>query len=102
MIRRPPRSTLFPSATLCPSAPAESCSGLVATRSFRLQGYDCTVGEHEMSQTKVLGPVAAAGATAATLPVTGNNVVTAVLVGLALVAGGLLMVRSARTRRTDA
>ncbi len=55
-----------------------------------------------MSQTKVFGPVAAAGATAATLPVTGNNVMTAALVGVALVAAGLLMVRSARTRRTDA
>ena len=53
-----------------------------------------------MSQSKVLGPVAAAGATAATLPVTGNNVVTAALVGFALVAGGLLMVRSARVRRS--
>jgi len=53
-----------------------------------------------MSQSKVLGPVAAAGATAATLPVTGNNVVPAALVGFALVAGGLLMVRSARVRRS--
>jgi LPXTG-motif cell wall-anchored protein len=55
-----------------------------------------------MSQTKVFGPVAAAGATAATLPVTGNNVMTAALIGVGLVAAGLLMVRSARTRRTDA
>jgi LPXTG-motif cell wall-anchored protein len=55
-----------------------------------------------MSQTKVFGPVAAAAATAATLPVTGNNVVTATLVGFALVAAGLLLVRSARARRTDA
>jgi LPXTG-motif cell wall-anchored protein len=55
-----------------------------------------------MSQSKVLGPIAAAGATAATLPVTGNNVVTVALVGFALVAGGMLMLRSARARRTDA
>jgi LPXTG-motif cell wall-anchored protein len=55
-----------------------------------------------MSQPKVLGPVAAAGASAATLPVTGNNIVTAVLVGFVLVASGLLLVRSARARRIDA
>jgi LPXTG-motif cell wall-anchored protein len=55
-----------------------------------------------MSQAKVFGPMAAAGATAATLPVTGNNVVTAALVGFAMVATGMLLVRSARTRRTDA
>ena len=55
-----------------------------------------------MSQAKVFGPIAAAGATAATLPVTGNNVVTAALVGLSLLAAGLLLVRSARARRTDA
>lgn len=55
-----------------------------------------------MSQPKVLGPIAAAGASAATLPVTGSNVITAVLVGFALVASGLLLVRSARARRTGA
>jgi LPXTG-motif cell wall-anchored protein len=55
-----------------------------------------------MSQSKVLGPLAAAGATAATLPVTGNNVMTVALVGFAMVASGLLLVRSARARRTDA
>jgi LPXTG-motif cell wall-anchored protein len=52
-----------------------------------------------MSQPKVLGPLAAAGATAATLPVTGNNVVTAALAGLVLVAAGMLLIRSARIRR---
>jgi len=55
-----------------------------------------------MSQPKVLGPIAAAGATAATLPVTGSNTVTAVVLGIGLVACGLLMLRSARSRRTDA
>jgi LPXTG-motif cell wall-anchored protein len=55
-----------------------------------------------MSQSKVLGPLAAAGATAATLPVTGNNTITMALVGLAFVAGGLLLLRSARARRVDA
>jgi LPXTG-motif cell wall-anchored protein len=54
-----------------------------------------------MSTPKVLGPVAAAGASAATLPVTGNNVVTAALVGFALVAAGLLLIRSSRTRRNN-
>ncbi|MDT4989112.1 MAG: hypothetical protein QOI74_3206 [Micromonosporaceae bacterium] len=55
-----------------------------------------------MSQSKVLGPLAAAGATAATLPVTGSNTVTVALVGLAFVAGGLLLLRSVRARRVDA
>jgi LPXTG-motif cell wall-anchored protein len=59
-------------------------------------------GEADLSTTKVYGPVAAAAATAATLPVTGSNAVTAALVGFALVAAGLLLVRSARARRTDA
>jgi len=54
-----------------------------------------------MSQPKVLGPAAAVGATAATLPVTGNSVVTMVLIGLAMVAGGLLVLRATRQRAAD-
>ncbi|HEV7896263.1 MAG TPA: LPXTG cell wall anchor domain-containing protein [Planosporangium sp.] len=51
-----------------------------------------------MSQPKVLGPITVAGAAAPALPVTGNNAVLAALVGFALVAAGLLLVRSARVR----
>ena len=47
-----------------------------------------------MSQTKVVGSTATAAAV--TLPVTGNNVVLLVLAGIALVVGGLLLVRSGR------
>jgi LPXTG-motif cell wall-anchored protein len=49
-----------------------------------------------MSQTKVVGTVAAGGATAASLPVTGSPVVALVVAGLALVIGGLLIVRASR------
>jgi LPXTG-motif cell wall-anchored protein len=52
-----------------------------------------------MSQPKVLGPVVTAGATAATLPVTGSAVTSTVLIGIGLVAAGLLLVRSSRLRR---
>jgi len=52
-----------------------------------------------MSQPKVLGPAVVAGGTAATLPVTGNSVVSIVLVGLGLVAAGLLLIRSSRVRK---
>ena len=52
-----------------------------------------------MSQPKVLGPAVTAGATVATLPVTGNAVASTVLLGLGLVAAGLLLVRSSRLRR---
>jgi LPXTG-motif cell wall-anchored protein len=55
-----------------------------------------------MSQGKVLGPTVAAGAAVATLPVTGNSVMSAVLVGTGLVLGGMLLVRAARRRRTEA
>jgi LPXTG-motif cell wall-anchored protein len=54
-----------------------------------------------MSQSKVFGPLAAAGATAATLPVTGNNVVTTALVGLVMVAAGLLLIRSVAARNPN-
>jgi LPXTG-motif cell wall-anchored protein len=47
-----------------------------------------------MSQSKVVGSTATVAA--ATLPVTGNNVVLAVLMGLVLVVTGLLLVRSGR------
>jgi LPXTG-motif cell wall-anchored protein len=47
-----------------------------------------------MSQTKVVGSTATIAA--ATLPVTGNNVVLVVLAGIALVVTGLLFVRSGR------
>jgi LPXTG-motif cell wall-anchored protein len=52
------------------------------------------MGYHEMSQSKVTG--SAATVAAATLPVTGNNVVLLVLAGIALVVTGLLLVRSGR------
>jgi LPXTG-motif cell wall-anchored protein len=59
-----------------------------------------------MSQPKVLGPIAVAGAAAPMLPVTGNSAALAALVGFALVAAGLLLVRSGRVRsarvRSDA
>jgi LPXTG-motif cell wall-anchored protein len=44
-----------------------------------------------MSQPQVIGSAAAA-----TLPLTGNNAVALVLVGIALVVAGLLLVRSGR------
>jgi LPXTG-motif cell wall-anchored protein len=46
-----------------------------------------------MSQPKVIGSTVVVGAT---LPVTGNNVVTLVLAGIAMVVVGLLLVRSGR------
>ena len=49
-----------------------------------------------MSQTKVVSTVAAGGATAASLPVTGSPVVALVVAGVALVIGGLLFVRAGR------
>ena len=52
-----------------------------------------------MSQPKVLGPTVVAGATMTTLPVTGNSVVSIVLVGLAMVAAGVLLIRSSRLRQ---
>jgi LPXTG-motif cell wall-anchored protein len=52
-----------------------------------------------MSQPKVIGPVAVAGATAASLPVTGNAVFSLALAGLGLVAAGLLLLRASRLRR---
>jgi LPXTG-motif cell wall-anchored protein len=54
-----------------------------------------------MSQPKVVGPAAAAVATA-TLPVTGFNSVSVVVAGIALVVGGLLLVRAGRFRGNDA
>jgi LPXTG-motif cell wall-anchored protein len=52
-----------------------------------------------MSQTRVIGGVAAGGATLASLPVTGSPVVAMVVAGAAMMIGGLLMVRAARYRR---
>jgi LPXTG-motif cell wall-anchored protein len=51
-----------------------------------------------MSQPKVLGPIAATGAAAPMLPVTGNSTAIVALIGFALVAVGLLLFRSARVR----
>jgi LPXTG-motif cell wall-anchored protein len=53
-----------------------------------------------MSQTKVTGTVVLGGATASSLPVTGSPVTMIVLTGLALVVGGLLMLRAGRYQRT--
>ena len=57
--------------------------------------------EESMSQGKVLGGTAAAGATVASLPVTGASITPTVLVAAALVVGGLLLVRAARIRRSE-
>lgn len=53
-----------------------------------------------MSTPKVLGPAAAAGATVATLPVTGSPIATIVLAGVLLVGSGLLLVRASRFRHS--
>jgi LPXTG-motif cell wall-anchored protein len=53
-----------------------------------------------MSHTKVVSTVAAGGATAASLPVTGSPVVALVAAGVALVVGGLLVVRASRFQRS--
>jgi LPXTG-motif cell wall-anchored protein len=53
-----------------------------------------------MSHTKVVSTVAAGGATAASLPVTGSPVTALVIAGVALVIGGLLVVRASLYRRT--
>jgi LPXTG-motif cell wall-anchored protein len=55
-----------------------------------------------MSQSKVVGTVTAGGATAASLPVTGSPVVAIVVAGLAMIVGGLLMVRASRFQRNAA
>ncbi|MBT8228225.1 MAG: LPXTG cell wall anchor domain-containing protein [Dactylosporangium sp.] len=52
-----------------------------------------------MSQPKVLGPMSTAGVTVATLPVTGQSVVSMVLVGVGCVAVGGLLIRATRLRR---
>ncbi len=49
-----------------------------------------------MSQSKVIG---AAGASAATLPVTGSPVVALIAAGLVMVAAGVLMLRAGRFQR---
>jgi LPXTG-motif cell wall-anchored protein len=49
-----------------------------------------------MSQSKVVGTITAGGATAASLPVTGSPIVAIMIAGMAMVIGGLLMVRAAR------
>ena len=55
-----------------------------------------------MSQTKVVGTVVAGGATASSLPVTGSPVPAIVATGVAMLVGGLLMVRAARFQRNQA
>lgn len=52
-----------------------------------------------MYQPKIITPVATGGVVAATLPVTGNVVGSLVLLGLGLVAAGLLLVRATRVQR---
>jgi LPXTG-motif cell wall-anchored protein len=53
-----------------------------------------------MSQSKVVGAAAAGGATAASLPVTGSPVFAIVAAGLAMVVGGVLLVRAGRFQRS--
>ena len=53
-----------------------------------------------MSHTKVMSTVTAGGAAAASLPVTGSPVVALAVAGLALVIGGLLVVRASRFQPT--
>jgi LPXTG-motif cell wall-anchored protein len=53
-----------------------------------------------MSQPKVVGAGAAVAITA--LPVTGFNTMSVVVAGVALVIGGLLLVRAGRFRGNDA
>jgi LPXTG-motif cell wall-anchored protein len=55
-----------------------------------------------MSQPKVLGPVTAAGAGVATLPVTGSSTLPIVLAGIALLAAGLVLLRAGRFKRLSA
>lgn len=54
-----------------------------------------------MSQGKVIGPGTVIGGGAVTLPVTGDSTVTLVLVAVAMIIGGLLLVRAGRLRRTE-
>jgi LPXTG-motif cell wall-anchored protein len=53
-----------------------------------------------MSHTKVVGTLATGGAAAASLPVTGSPVVALLVAGLALVVGGVLVVRATRFQHT--
>jgi LPXTG-motif cell wall-anchored protein len=53
-----------------------------------------------MSQTKTVGTVAAGGTAAASLPVTGSPVIALVIAGIALLIGGLLVVRASRFQRS--
>jgi LPXTG-motif cell wall-anchored protein len=55
-----------------------------------------------MSQSKVVGTVVVSGATVSSLPVTGSPVALIVTAGLALVVGGVLMLRAGRYQRTTA
>ncbi|MER7001897.1 LPXTG cell wall anchor domain-containing protein [Dactylosporangium sp. NPDC000555] len=55
-----------------------------------------------MSGSKVTGVVVTGGATAGSLPVTGNPVLAIVVAGVALVVTGLLMVRASRFNRRAA
>lgn len=56
-----------------------------------------------MNQPRSMGPAAAAGgaATAGGLPVTGNDTLAIIVIGLMLLVGGLLLIRSARYQRSD-
>lgn len=50
-----------------------------------------------MSRTQIIGPAATVGATAATLPVTGQPVFVLAAIGVGLVLAGGLLVRAGRT-----
>jgi LPXTG-motif cell wall-anchored protein len=61
--------------------------------------------EAGMNHPRALGPAAAAGGAVAAgenLPVTGSSTLTFAIAGVLLVVMGLLLLRSARCRRTDA
>jgi LPXTG-motif cell wall-anchored protein len=56
-----------------------------------------------MNQVRPIGPAAAAGGAAGAggLPVTGSSTLTIVLIALALIASGLLLLRSSRYRKSE-
>ena len=57
-------------------------------------------GKAVMSQSKVVGAAAAGGATAASLPVTGSPVFAIIAAGVAMLVGGVLLVRAGRYQRS--